>query len=303
MRAGGVVSLTLAAALAVHAVRLAQAAPGDEARATLEQRIALTARLLSDSPTAQRIVASGHAQAAAHLDEGRLHHALSEDALRRGDLAGARKAADEALRHVAMARRLVPDAPARQAAARQRHDQLVAHLERLLENWRQRLPSPGGAGGAGGEADDGDRVAALGLLDTARAFGQSGRYEEAVHVLASAESHVLAGMNRLLTGRDLDYTQRPASPAEEFALELQRHQGLAELVPLALAELRPRGDAALLIARYGEASKALREQAVARQQGGDVAQALADLRNATLYLQRALGAAGVALPQPTGERP
>ena len=159
MRAGGVVSLTLAAALAVHAVRLAQAAPGDEARATLEQRIALTARLLSDSPTAQRIVASGHAQAAAHLDEGRLHHALSEDALRRGDLAGARKAADEALRHVAMARRLVPDTPARNAQARQRAEQMQSTLDRLVESWRQR------AGPA--DADDGDLIIAQSLMGTA----------------------------------------------------------------------------------------------------------------------------------------
>jgi hypothetical protein len=282
-----------AAALAL----LAGGAPAhDETRAQLEQRIRLTATLLGDSPAAQRIVGSGNAQAVAHLDDGRVHHALSEDALARGDLVAARKAADEALRHLALARRMVPDAPARAAAAKARHAQMLSHLERLIESWRQRLPP--------GEADDGDRIAALGLMDTARYLASGGRHEEGVHVLAAAESHVLAGMNRLLSGaRELDYTQRAATPAEEFQLELQRHQSLADLVPLALSELRPRPEAVALIGRYGEASRSLREQALLRQEAGETAQALADLRNASLFLQRALGAAGVALPTPTGATP
>lgn len=288
------------AALRAGAAALALLAGGasahDETRAQLEQRIRLTAALLGDSPSAQRIVGSGNAQAVAHLDDGRVHHALSEDALARGDLATARKAADEALRHLAMARRMVPDAPARAAAARARQAQMQANLERLLESWRQRLPPA--------EADDGDRLAALGLMDTARYLAGAGRHEEAVHVLAAAESHVLAGMNRLLAGaRELDYTQRAGTPAEEFQLELQRHQSLSDLVPLALSELRPRPDAVALIGRYGEASRSLREQALQRQQAGDWVQALTDLRNASMFLQRALGAAGVALPTPTGATP
>lgn len=287
-------------ALLVWAALLSLLAGGgaarDETRAQLEQRIRLTAALLGDSPAAQRIVGSGNVQAVAHLDDGRVHHALSEDALARGDLAAARKAADEALRHLALARRMVPDAPARAAAARARHEQMLAHLDRLIESWRQRLPPA--------EADDGDRLAALGLIDTARYLARSGRHEESVHVLAAAESHVLSGMNRLLAGsRELDYTQRATTPAEEFQLELRRHQDLSELVPLAVSELRPRPDALALIGRYGEASRSLREQALQRQQAGDMPQALAHLRNASMFLQRALGAAGVALPNPTGATP
>lgn len=286
VRASAAALALLAGAVAAH----------DESRAQLEQRIRLTASLLGDSPSAQRIVGSGNAQAVAHLDDGRVHHALSEDALARGDLAAARKAADEALRHLAMARRMVPDAPARAAAAKARHEQKLANLERLIESWGQRLPPA--------LADDGDRLAALGLMDTARHLAAGGRHEEGVHVLAAAESHVLAGMNRLLAGsRELDYTQRAASPAEEFQIELQRHQNLSDLVPLAVTELRPRPDALALIGRYGEASRSLREQALQRQQAGDTAQALAHLRNASMYLQRALGAAGVALPTPTGATP
>ena len=268
-------------------------APAGESRAAVEQRIALTSRLLGDSQTAQRIATSGSVEARAHIDDGRIHHALAEEAMQRGDLAEARKHADEALRHIASARRLAPDAPTRQSAARQRHEQLLGSLERMLEAWRQRLPA--------GSTDDGDRSAAMGLIDTARYLAQSGRYEESVHVLATAERHVLAGMSRLLASRELDYTQRPGSPAEEFQLELLRNQSLMDLIPVALADLRPPPDAQAQIARLSEASRALRLQAIQRFERGEVTQALTHIRNSSSYLQRALGAAGVALPAPTGE--
>ncbi len=270
-------------------------AQDDAARAQLEQRIRLNARLLSDSPTAQRIASSGNVQAQAHLEEGRVHQALAEDLLGKGDLAGARRAVDEALKHVSMARRMAPDQQGRQAAARQRYEQKQAELDRLMDAWRRH------AGGA--EADDGDLFAATGLVLTARQFAREARFEDAGHTLAAAEGHVLVGMNRLLRSKTLDYTLRPGSPAEEFQLELQRHKGLADLVPLALAELKPKADALALIERYGKTSQSLRNEANARFASGDTPQALADIRNAILYLQRALSAAGVSAPEATGTPP
>lgn len=287
-------------AAAAWAATLALIAAGsqasDDARRALEQRIALIAQLLGDTPAMQRIVASGHTRALSWLDEGRLLHAMSQEAVQRGDLAAARRAADDALRAISQARRLVPDAPARQAAARQRHDSLLAHLERVIEAWRRRAPP--------GDADDGDRYAALGLIDTARSLAAAGRYEESVQVLGSAESHVLAGMNRLLRQaglHEIDYTQRPATEAERWQFELQRHDELADLVPLAVDEMRPRAEAQALIVRYLQAASTLRAQAEQQRREGSLAQAQLHLRNATLYLDRALAAAGVLTPAPIGE--
>ncbi len=271
------------------------AALAQDTRAALEQRIKLTARLIADSPTAQRIIASGNPRAVNHLDESRVHQSLAEEALDRGDLAAARREVDDALRHIGQARRLAPDAPAQQAALRQRFEQMQASLDRLIAAWRGRL-NPN-------DADDGDLVAALGLIGTARYFSEAARYDEAVHTLAAAEKHVLVGMRRVMDSREVDYTQRAATPAEELQLELQRHQALTDLVPLAVEELKPRGDAAVLIERYGETSRSLRTQALQLSQAGDVTSALARIRNAMLYLQRALAAAGVSMPQASGSPP
>jgi tetratricopeptide (TPR) repeat protein len=270
-------------------------AQDDATRAQLEQRLKLNARLLTDSQTAQRIASSGNAEAISHLEEGRVHQSVAEDLLAKGDFAGARRAVDAALHHVSQARRLAPDQQGRRAAARQRYEQKQAELDRLMDAWERHAGR--------GDAIDGDHLAATGLIATARQFAQESRFEDAAHTLALAESHVLTGMNRVLRDKTIDYTMRPATPADEFELELSRHKGLAELVPLALNELKPRPDALALIERYGKTSQALRHEAQARFAAGDVPQALADVRNAILYLQRALSAAGVSAPDVTGSSP
>lgn len=273
----------------------AHAADDEAARAQLEQKLRLTATLMADGSAAQRIIASGDARANAHLDEGRVHYALARDLLAKGDLPNARREADEALRHLGLARRMVPDAPARQAALQQRHQQMLAHLERLIDGWRTRTgPS---------DAEDGDLLAAISLIETARAFAQQARYEESVHTLALAEGHVLTGMNRALHARTLDYTHHPRTPAEEVEQELARLNGLVELVPLALADLRPRPEAVALIERYAQAGSALRVQAQQQMQAGHTQQALASVRSALMYVQRALSSAGLAMPQPTEPPP
>jgi len=294
----------------LHALGLlllaATATADDGTRAQLEQRIRLTARLIGDAGTGQRIVASGQARAVAHLDEGRLHQSLAEQALAAGDLASARREVDEALRHIGQARRLVPDAPAQQAAARARYTQQLATLDRLMQAWQAHgapaaVAAPSAAPALAGDGDD--RLAAMGLLATAQRLGDEGRFDDANQQLALAEQRLMAGMNRLLHQRTLDYTPRAGSPAEAFQAELARHEGLIELVPVAVAELKPRADALQLIERYSDTSRTLRQQAIARQQRGDTPQALADLHNAVLYVQRALAAAGVATPAPVEGTP
>lgn len=281
-------TLTAALLLALCSVTLA----ADEAKTQAEQRVRLAARLIADSPAAQRIQASGNAAAVSHLDEGRLHLSVAEEAFKAGDYARARRTADEALQHLGMARRLVPDAPSRQLMLRQRHEQQLASMERLIEAWRTRA----------GAASDNALLDATGLAGQARRLGEEQRYEESLQTLALTERRVLDGLSRVMASRELDYTARAATPAEDYQLEMARHSALAELVPLALRELQPAADARALIERYLQSSKALHAQAQQRFEAGDTASALATLRSASSYVERALNAAGVVTPGPTDTR-
>ena len=279
------VAAGLGLALAVGSVM------ADEVRSQVEQRIRLAAALFADSPAAQRITRSGNAEAVALLDQGRLHHAMAEEALRRGDMAEARREIDEALRHVGAARRLVPDSAVRQAAAKQRHEELMASLERLVEAWRVQ---DGAAA-----PQDGDLASAESLMSTARSLGAAGRHVEALAALKTAERQVITGMNRSLQQREINYTQRAGTPEQEFQLELRRHQAMADLLPVAVGELRPQASAVQLIERYAETSRTLRAQAEQKAQAGDITEALALVRKAMLNLQRAMQAAGLSMPQST----
>ena len=260
----------------------------DDARAQAEQRVRLASRLIADSPAAQRILASGNGLATSHLDEGRLHLSLADEALRAGDYARARKAADDALQHLGMARRLVPDAPSRQQALRARHQEQFAALDRLLEAWRTRAGAQAGGDPA--------------LLD-ATGLGEAQRYEEGLQLLASAQRLVLDGMNRSLVSREIDYTVRPADADEAFRAEMARHAALADLVPLALRELQPNAEARALIERYLQSGRTLQGQAMLRHGGGDARGAVEHLRGASEFVQRALQAAGVMTPGAAGDPP
>jgi tetratricopeptide (TPR) repeat protein len=287
-----------AAAAALACTLLAAAAPAaEDARTQAEQRIALVARLVADSPAAQRIVASGQSAAVSHLDESRLHLARAQDAFKANDYALARRAADEALMHLGHARRMVPDAPARQQMQRQRHEQQQAALERLLEAWRARAAARSDNGNA-------DLLDAAGLIGNARSLGQNGRHDEALQQLAAAQERLVRGMARTYAGAgDIDYTPRAATPGEAFHLELAQYGAMADLLPVAMAQMRPRPDALALIERYRQSANALHTQAQQSFERGDSANALANLRNAVLYLQRALAAAGVVTPLPADEKP
>jgi hypothetical protein len=137
----------------------------------------------------------------------------------------------------------------------------------------------------------------------ARLAQQDGRYDDANQRLAAAERHVLDGVNTLLHAATLDYTTRTTTPADALALELAQHQSLADLIPIALTDLRPAPAAVALVQRYQDTSRGLRAQALQSREHGDTAQALVHIRSATLYLQRALAAAGVITPAPAGVPP
>ena len=265
-------------------------------REQVAQKLELTERLFSDASASARISGSGNQAAVGHLDEGRVHHALAADLLKRGDVEGARREVDIALQHLGKARRMVPDTSIRKAAARSRHDLLLGSTERLIDAWRERA-------GPQMQAHGNDLTAALGLIDVARRLAREGRYEESNQTLTQAERHVLTGMNRTLHAVTLDYTLRASNPAEEFEQELARRRGFAELLPLAVRDLNPKPDALALIDRYAEASNAMQIQALEQRRVGNSERALVLIRNATLYLQRALLATGLVAPQPVASVP
>jgi hypothetical protein len=87
------------------------------------------------------------------------------------------------------------------------------------------------------------------------------------------------------------------TPADEFQHELGRNRSYEELIPLALKQLNPPRETALLSERYVLRSKELRDVAQKQAGKGDYPAALKTIQDATSQFQRSLQMAGGVVPQ------
>jgi hypothetical protein len=258
----------------------------------VRQKQALAQRLLADAPALARIAASGNAEAAQQLERARARHGSASGALQAGDYTAANALLNEAIAAIGRARQLAPDPAGRADEERGRYDQLLAGIDSLRESYREHLSHLGREAG-----NDAAWATVSQLVERARALAAGQRVGEANRVLLRAESAQLDAFGAVLAGRTLDYTPHFGEPADEFRFELERHRSYVELVPLAVAELRPGADASKLVARYVDRGEQLRRTAQQRAAASDYATALTSIRAGTAYLQRALLAAGLAVPQ------
>jgi len=286
-----------AAMLAAHAsTPLGQAAAEvTPSLALVRQKEAFAARLLADVPAMERIAASGHAEATQLLERASGDYRKALAALEAGDRTRANALLNDVIGAMARARHLVPDPAAQLREERSRYAQLMASLDSLRASYRAHL-----AHLDRDVLDDPAWRAVERLIGEARALETARRLHDANRVLLQAESLQLDAFGPLLSGKTLDYTAHFTNPADEFRFELERHMDYDALVPLAIAELNPTEGARRLVERYVATSVEMRRNAHRRAAAGDFSGALATIRAGTVYLQRALLAAGLVVPQEGG---
>lgn len=253
-------------------------------------------QMLGDSPMVRRIEASGNPTAIAYLHAALEHQQSALEQLRVGLTQDAEKSLNDAILNAGRARQLVPENVNRAIAERVRFARLLTGVESLRTNYERHLRQRGGyVRTAIPEDEQLERVDAL--IEDARGLASAERLVEAGRVLENAEHGLLLGLNRVLGSATLRYTERFDNPADEFAHESQRDASYAELVPVAIHEYRPGQDALRTMTRHVERHKTLRGQADEAAARRDWRSALRSIRSATAELQRALAAAGLAVPR------
>lgn len=248
-------------------------------------------RLLTDSPVAQRIVLSGSDEAKALFAKAQEQYNAASAALKGGDLARANEAFNDALWSVGKARQLVPDNANQKVELKVRYQRLLESTETLRASYSRHAARAKSAG-AERDLEQVDK-----LVADAKNYSNTEQLAEANRNLERAEQMLMAGLNRTLGSVTLEYAEKFDSPADEFNYELDRNRSFADLVPLAVGELKPGEDAKKLIERYVEQNRALREQAQTQAKSKNYTEAIKVLKNGTGYLQRALLAAGLVVPQ------
>lgn len=285
--------LSAAAAVAETAPTPSAADPQSQRR-LLEQKAALVERLLSESPAAKRIGASSNADAKQHMAAAREQYAAVGALLQSGDLAGADARLNEAMWLIGKARQLVPDSMYRLTEHRVRYARLLESIESLRGSYEHHM---GRAKGASADKEKANLARVSSMVEEAKSLATSEQVVEANKVLASAEQSLMAGLNRLLGTETLQYTPKFNTPNEELDYEMERNRSLVELVPVAVAQLNPPKEAVQLIDRYVSSNESLRGQAKQHASKRDYRSALQSVREGTAFLQRALLAAGLVVPQ------
>ena len=295
----------IALAVASYACAAAHGAPSEPkvpgpavktSRQLVEQKQALVKRVLSDSPAAKRIEASNNPAARKYLAGAQESYRKAVLSIRNNDIAGADRQLNAATWLMGEARRLVPDALARDVEQRARYAQILDAVESLRISYQRHLQRAQGQP-PGAAVNDVQLVKAAQLVDTAKNLANSGQVAQANKALGDAEQALMTGLSRVLGSNTIEYAQRFETPAEEYAYELERNRSYADLIPIALAEFKPGSDAIGKIQYYVDANRQLREQAQRHTARKDHRSALAALRGGTAHLQSALAAAGLRVPQ------
>ena len=241
-------------------------------RAELMQKAAFVKRLLEAAPpgtTTDAGAAALHARALAHLDRG--EHGQADARL------------NEAIRAMQAVRR--PANPGAQYAA------LLSSVETMRDTY---------ARFAGTKRD----LQGTLVFDVNQTIAQARELQhsdpgEALRVLGLAEQTMTHALTQVLGSLTVNYALSFPGPREEYEFEQARHRGYAALVPAALHELKPAPAALILVQRYVDSGESMAALAARHAGQGDWRAALDGVRSATQYAQRALGAAGLAVPEDT----
>lgn len=258
----------------------------------VEQKEGLVKRLLADSPAAKRVEGSGNAEARKHLAAAQDAYNKALAAIKANDLNSADKQLNEATWMLGKARQLVPDPVTRNIEHRVRYAQMVESVESLKATYQRHLQR-----GRINAAADAQMIKAVQLIDSAKNQANAEQLEQANRTLGEAEKLLMVNIGRVLGTRTIEYAQRFESPTEEYGFELDRNRSYGELIPIALAEFKPSSEAIRQVNYFVETNRQMREQAQQHAAKKNYREALVAIRGGTGYLQSALGAAGLHVPQ------
>jgi hypothetical protein len=258
-------------------------------RDQLERKLASTTTLIESSTAARQIEASGIAAAAEKRAKARELHEKATVALRSGDLESTTKLLDDSSRAFIEAVRLAK--PEQIADAKQRTDyQARLDSTRALLDAQKRIAAEKNVARG---AETTRQVE--GMIAEAERHAQAGRLPEAKRTVDQAYLTVKAAIGTLRGGETVVRSLNFATPADEYAYELDRNDTHNMLVQMLLKERRT-GSTGEMVDQAVASAAQLRTRAESEAARKDHATAIKTLEESTRELVKAIRAAGVYIP-------
>ena len=266
--------------------------------AGLAQKQAFARSLVEDASAAERIQASQDAEALRLFALAKDSYSSALAALKGGDFANAEKQFNEAMAAMGKARRQVPDTAALAVKQRGEYERKLESVESLKKSYLGYLKNAGRKSGATDkETEESASLGISRLIEAAKKHAAENQPSDALRTLEKAEQVMRSAMNRVLGSTQLEYTVKFETPDEEYAYELERNRSYLDLIPVAVVQLKPTEEAKKNIEGLVERNRVALEQARVYAGQQDYRQALTSVHTGTSYLQLALTAAGLVVPQ------
>jgi hypothetical protein len=288
-------------ALGVASLAFAQAPPkqsGEDVPPSLAQKQAFAGGLIEDESVAKRIQESQNVEAQRLLTTARDSYANALAAIKNKDFTNAESQLNEALSAIGKARRLVPDIQA--IVARQRSEYAMAmerieSMDKSYVNYLKRVKLPASLSNQVSEGQANLNEIAR-LLDQARTRAKAEHWNDALLILEKAEQIIKSAMGQVLGLMTVEDPRVFETPAEEYTYDLERNRILLELIPVAIAELKPSEDTQATIENLLEQNRAAVDLAGEYARLQDYHKALANIHAGIGYLELALTTTGLILP-------
>ena len=259
--------------------------------ARVKQKLSFADMMFMSKGT-KRVNSSNHADAKQKLGEAKTKLASARKLLTSGDNAMALEMADEVLRLIGAASRLVPSEVVL-AEQNERYLEILDAVENFRKSHKNTYASTVKKRGkkAAVEIDNKEMDT---LLADAKTEADKKQYLKAIPLLEKAESIVTSAINVMLDSQTIVYDLNFETAEEEYLYELGRFKGYADLVPVAIARKRPAPGAVKLMDGFVVKGESQRADAMKKAEAGDFPTAIAMMLSATNNVRRALRIAGVS---------
>lgn len=262
----------------------------------LAQKQAFARSLVEDASAAERIQASQDAEALRLFALAKDSYSSALAAMKDGNFAVAEKQFNEAMAAMGKARRQVPDTAALAIKQRAEYERKLESVESLKKSYLGYLKGRK-SGASDKETEESASLGISRLMDAAKKHAAENQPGDALRTLEKAEQVMRSAMNRVLGSTQLEYTMKFETPAEEYAYELERNRSFLDLIPVAIVQLKPDDETKKNIDGLIERNRLALEQAREHAGKKEYRLALEGVHAGTGYLQLALTAAGLVIPQ------
>lgn len=132
------------------------------------------------------------------------------------------------------------------------------------------------------------------MLSEADGLAKKQNYVRANKLLQQAQKTVTGALHKILDSKTIVYDLKFDSPADEYEYELKRFAGYEELIPVAIEAKKPAPGAIKLMESFLGKARKRRDEAIAKADAGDYPVAISMLLQATKTVRRALRMVGVS---------